>query len=1054
MPFGLQCLISITGLLDRRRLKEAISEVISCHEILRTSFIDSDKSGATIQTVHRNPLVVDEINLETCAASEQDKRIAALWNNSLLRPFDFSESLRVTLIALSPERHCVLVWLSAMCGDLPTLECLAREIGQSNTATDGASLLATTTQYGDLALWQNELLEDQELHIGREYWSKLDLRSAAAPKLPFREKTLSQHDFLDQEFSSRLTRNQVSRIRLAAETSGNSLFSFLLASWAIVLGRSSGASDIALGVACDGRKYEELKNAVGPLTKFLPVILPCPENAGFASVAAAADHAVAASRQWQECFSWQHAASAISGPVFGFEYVPGLQCWDTGELSFRIEKTWSCTEHFAISLYCREQQDGLVMQIQYDAHHFRPDEVRLLAERLHTILESAAGRPEALVSDLEIIGSAERRQVLVECNTVASHTLPELCIPELFEQQVERTPNAPAIVTTEGCLTYRELNQRANQMARYLQRQGIHVESRVAILMERSLDMLVAVMAVLKAGAAYVPLDSQHPVERISYVLADARPAILLTHRCLAENLFVTSVRTISIDEIKEVIAHESEANISVFVSLDRLTYLIYTSGSTGLPKGSMVPQRALVNHALQMVDLYDLEPGRRMLQFFPLSFDASAEDIFPTLLSGATLVCPPDFFSYSPSELLAFCRLFEVSTLHLPVVLWHQLVEELSRGDLSLPQHIRMLSVGGESPAMGKLAAWNRITGGDVAFRNMYGPTEAAITASVYRQDDQTPLAEHRARVPIGRSLANVPIYLLDANMQPVPVGVQGEIYIGGVALARGYANQPGSTAEKFVPDPFSEHAGARLYRTGDLAQRLIEGEMDFLGRIDHQVKIRGFRVELGEIERILMEHTAIKEAVVTVHQNGTGEKKLAAYITLRPDQSTTAKQMRSHLRERLPEYMFPSWFVVLNSLPLTSTGKVDRKSLPAPVSENLGLEQEYVAPRNPTEEIVAAVFAEVLQTDRVGLLDNFFESGGHSLLATQLASRLREIFQVEVPLRGIFEDPTVAGVAATLLQEEGERLRVQRTAELMIKLAAVSDDQAESMLEKPLGR
>jgi amino acid adenylation domain-containing protein len=999
-------------------------------------------------------LVVDEIDLQTVVAFEQDERIAALWNNSHQRPLDFSESLRVTLIALSPARHSVLVSLSAMCGDLPTVESLAHEIGQTYTAPDGASSPATTAQYGDLAVWQNELLEDQELHVGREYWSKLDLKSAAASKLPFRQETLSQHEFLVQGFSSRLTRDQVLRIRLAAETSGSSVSSFLLACWGVLLGRSSGASDITVGVACDGRKYEELKNAVGPLTKFMPVVLSCPDNTSFASVVAAAEHAIAANRQWQECFCWQHAASEFSTPVFGFEHVPGFQCWAAGELSFRIEKTWSCIDRFAISLCCCEQEDELVMQIQYDAHHFRSDEIRLLAERLHTILESAARRPEALVSDLEIIGPAERRQVLVECNTVAPHTLPELCIPELFEQQVELTPSAPAIVTTEGCLSYRELNQRANQLARYLQRHGVQVESRVAILMERSLDMLVAVMAVLKAGGAYVPLDSQHPAERISYVLADAAPAALLTHRRLAANLPVFPAKTISIDEIKELIAQESEANASVPINPDCLAYLIYTSGSTGLPKGSMIPHRALVNHALQMVDLYDLKPGRRMLQFFSLSFDASAEDIFPTLLSGATLVCPFDFFSYSPSELLAFCRRFEVSTLHLPVVLWHQLVEELSSGDLSLPQHIRMLSVGGESPAMGKLATWSRITSGDVAFRNMYGPTEATITASVYRQDDQTPLPENRAHVPIGRSLANVPIYLLDANMQPVPVGVQGEIYIGGVALARGYANQPGLTAEKFVPDPFSERAGARLYRTGDLAQRSIEGEMDFLGRIDHQVKIRGFRVELGEIERILVEHPAIKDAVVTVHQNGTGEKKLAAYITLRPDQSTTAKQMRSHLRERLPEYMFPSWFVVLNSLPLTSTGKVDRKSLPAPTSESLGPEQEYVAPRNPTEEIVAAVFAEVLQTDRIGILDNFFESGGHSLLATQLASRLREIFQVEVPLRRIFEDPTVAGVAAALLEEEGERLRVQRTAELMIKLAAVSDDQAESMLEKPLGR
>jgi acyl carrier protein len=334
-----------------------------------------------------------------------------------------------------------------------------------------------------------------------------------------------------------------------------------------------------------------------------------------------------------------------------------------------------------------------------------------------------------------------------------------------------------------------------------------------------------------------------------------------------------------------------------------------------------------------------------------------------------------------------------------------------------------------------------------------MYGPTEATITATVYRHDGAGALAEGRPLVPIGRPLQNLSIYLLDEEMGPVSIGTPAELYIGGVALAHGYVNQPGLTAEKFVPDPFSTSPGARLYKTGDLAQFAPNGEIEFLGRMDYQVKIRGVRIELEEIERILIQHAAIKDALVAVRENGAGDKRLAAYVTFKPSQSATASQLRGYLKDRVPEHMLPSWYAVLESFPLTSSGKVDRNALAVSANGNLGSGQKYVAPRNPLEEIVAAIFAEVLETNAVGVLDDFFESGGHSLLAIQLAGRLREAFQVEVPLRGIFADATVAGIAATLLEEEGERLRVQRTAELMVKLATVSDDQASDMLRKDNG-
>ena len=1051
VPFRVQCLVSITGALDRMALKEAMDDCVRRHEILRTSFAISGTATGAVQIVHEHePLALDEVFLAELPDLEQEDNVHALWNNSLQLPLNPIQPLHATLIEISPAKHFILLSLSALCADLPATANLAREIGVMYVARKrGEDPLLKTTQYGELANWQNELLGAQELQIGREYWSKLDLEKVGAQKVPFQKPASPPAEFAVQEFASRLPDNLVLRIRHAAEKYKSSVSSFVLACWAVLLSRSTGVPERMMCVACDGRKYEELKNVAGPLTKFLPMTISCPADAPFASVLLSAEKAVAANSKWQECFSWQDAALDVSILSSGFEYTSEAEPWMAGDLRFKLENYWSCMDRFPIRLFCLEQNGGLAIQIYYDVQHYQPGEIRLLCERLHTILESAANAPETPVSGLQVLGPVERRKVIVEFNTKVSHASSELCIHELFEQQAEKTPDVLAIIAPADQMTYRDLNRRANQLARYLQRHGTGVESRVAILMERSLDMFVAVMAVVKAGAAYVPLDPRHPLDRISHVLTDASPAVLLTQRHLAGNLPVWSGKTICIDEHSELIAREGETNPSVPLVPECLVYLIYTSGSTGAPKGSMITHRALVNHALQMVGLYDLQPGRRMLQFFPLSFDASAEDIFPSLLSGATLVCPSDFFDYSPSGLLAFCRRFEVTTIHLPVTLWHQLADEVSNRDCSLPPQVQMLSVGGESPSASKLANWNRITAGKVSFRNMYGPTETTITAAAYRQDAQTRATENAPRVPIGSPLANVPIYLLDADMQPVPIGMQGEIYIGGVALARGYVNQPALTAERFVPDPFSEHWGARLYKTGDLAQFSIDGEIDFLGRADQQVKIRGFRIELEEIERVLLAHPAIKETVVAVHENGTADKRLAAYATLKPGQFANATQMRNHLRERLPEYMLPTWFVLLNSLPLTSTGKIDRRALPAPTNENLGPEQEYFAPRTPTEEIVGAIFAELLQRNRMGILDNFFESGGHSLLAVQLASRLRETFQVEVSLRRIFENPTVAGVAAALLEKEDERLRVERTAELMAKLAAISDDQAETMLK-----
>ena len=1077
--YNIPVAVRLNGMLDVKVLRRCVDEIVRRHEVLRTAFVEASRQPTQVVIPELAvPIAVDD--LKDFSNGSKQAQLQRRVKEVVQRPFTLNKPplLRINLFKLATEEHILLAVMHHIVSDGWSLGIFVHELTELYAAFSvgkTSPLPALEIQYPDYAVWQREWICGDVLQSQVAYWEKQ--LSGAPPTLliPTDHDYPERQSYQGRKLTINLSPSLTANIRALAAREGVTLFMALLAAWKALLGHISGQSDLVVGTAIAGRNHSEVEPLLGFFVNTLPLRTDLSGNPNFRELLRRVREVCLEAYAHQDSPFERlverlrpkrgSARSPIVQVMFVLENapLPELRLSDLKVTPFPVD---SGSAKFELALLAFEDTDSIACNFEYNTALFEEQTIQRMGANYEAVLQQMTARPTlhlsalrehlpekewggATPSSAQLHNSGEQLKLMAQLSF--NRSLPDVGIQHLFEQQAARTPDSPAVITPEGELTYRDLNRRANQLARYLQKQGIGLESRVAILLERSLDMFVAVMAVLKVGAAYVPLDSTHPAQRISYVLADAAPAVLLTHSQLAANVAATSAKTIAINKHKDSIGREAEVDLSVPINPDCLAYVIYTSGSTGQPKGSMIPQRALVNHALQMIDLYDLGPGRRMLQFFPLSFDASAEDIFPALLSGASLICPPDFFSYSSSQMLEFCRHFQVSTLHLPVVLWHQLVGSLANREVSLPQPIRMLSVGGESPSANKLAIWNELTHGQVAFRNMYGPTEATITACVYRQDGNTHLPELQAPVPIGRPLANVFVYLLDDNMELVPVGVQGEIYIGGVALARGYVNQPGLTAEKFVPDPYGGSPGARLYKTGDLGRLLASGVIEFLGRVDYQIKIRGFRIELEEIERILLQHAAIKETVVAAQENGVGDKRLAAYATLKPSHSVTAREVRGYLKERLPHYMLPSWFVVLDGLPLTSTGKIDRKSLPAPAIENLAPEQEYVAPRKPTEEIVAALFAEVLGTEQIGIMDDFFESGGHSLLATQLASRLQETFQVEVPLRRIFESPTVAGVAAALLEEEGERLRVERKAELMVKLAAVSDDQAESMLENP---
>jgi amino acid adenylation domain-containing protein len=610
------------------------------------------------------------------------------------------------------------------------------------------------------------------------------------------------------------------------------------------------------------------------------------------------------------------------------------------------------------------------------------------------------------------------------------------CLQELFEAQVGRTPEAVAVVFGDRKLTYLQLNQRANQLAHYLRKLGVMAEVPVGICVERSLEMIVGLLAILKAGGAYVPLDPKYPIERLQYMLEEIQAPVLLTQQALVHRLPEQPARIVCLDADKEIIAEESDENLPPATTPENLAYVIYTSGSTGRPKGVQICHRSVFRLLETTRPLFGFGEHDVWTAFHSYGFDFSVWEIWAALLQGGRLVIVPPDVVQSPISFTDLLRRERVTVLNQTPSAMRQLIDarrqttgsdqkaaaaltSAIRPEALRDLTLRLIICGGEAfppELVAPILEWN------VPVWNFYGPTEATVWSTI---KPISPMCSEHDAVPIGHPIGDRQICLLDHNLQPVPIGVPGELHIGGAGLARGYFNCPELTAQKFIPDSFTERAGARLYKTGDLARYLPDGTLDFLGRLDYQVKIRGFRVELAEIEATLTQHRAVRAAVVTVREDASGAKRLVAYIVPDPQQAYTISDFHTFLRERLPDYMVPSAFVALDAFPLNANGKVDRRALPAPDAVRPELEQTFAAPRNPVEEILAQIWSEVLQIERIGIHDNFFELGGHSLLATQVISRLRNAINLDVALRSLFENPTIAGLADRVdaLSWAGER-------------------------------
>ncbi|HEX8186308.1 MAG TPA: amino acid adenylation domain-containing protein, partial [Blastocatellia bacterium] len=698
------------------------------------------------------------------------------------------------------------------------------------------------------------------------------------------------------------------------------------------------------------------------------------------------------------------------------------------------------TAKFDLSLALEQTPDGFAGVLEYSLDRFEPDTARRMRDNLRTLLAAVAAEPGLQIGLLPFISPGEQRQVLLDWNATATEVPLGVCFHELFQQQVARTPEAVAAVDENQKVTYRELNGNANRLARHLREKGVGPDVVVGLLMHRGVDLLTAILAVFKAGGAYLPLDPHHPAHRHHQVLNQAQVSQIIIERGLEHRLEMGSpdaprLGLFFIDDLTKL--NESSDDLENLITPSHLAYVIFTSGSTGMPKGAMVEHRGMLNHLYAKLNALSLGPRDVIAQTASQCFDISVWQFLSALLVGGQVHIIAEVVAAHPYRLFEQVASEGITILEVVPSLLRAALEEMNTRGAASPHlsALRWLLLTGEALPPELARRWLERQPG-IPVLNAYGPTECSDDVAHHPIRD--PRLLDVVCTPIGRPILNTRLYVLDRSLQPVPIGVPSELYVGGICVGRGYLNDAIRTSQAFVPDPYANGSPSRLYRTGDLARLLPNGDIEFLGRIDHQVKVRGFRIELGEIEAVLQQHPNVLQSVVVVAEDASANKRLVAYLVVADD--TPISDIRERLSKRLPDYMIPSAFVILDEMPLTPNGKIDRRALPQPSFDRQG--EPFVAPRTPTQEIIAGIWAEVLEVGTISIEDNFFELGGHSLLATQVVARISKLLSVDLPLRALFESPTVAGLAREVERAAGREVlpeieRISREGELPLSFA-----------------
>ena len=1077
-PFHVSAAFELSGMIDLVAFHKSLDEIIARHENLRSTFVEL--SGRPLRLVASSTtLALPILDMQEFAPSDQPAIVERVIAELLQSPFDLAHGplLRVALLRSTPDKHRFIIIMHQIIADDWSVGVLVRELAtyyQAHVEGYAPDLPPIEIRYADGAVGQQKWLDDTALPAQLAYWTRQldDLPTLNLPsdyQRPAVQSYRGARHIL--EVSPELSADLKKALSQQPETT---LFMTVLAAWQVLLGRSARQTDFAVGTVVANRIRPDLEPLIGCFANTLVLRADLAGNPTFAELLArvrsvcldAFAHQDLPFEQLVEALQPERDLSRQPLVQVMLSQTPPLPSLDLPGLTFTPHAIATGTAKFDLQLTLVDQGPTLQLLFDYSTELFAPVTITRMADHLHVLLANAVVDPRQPISTLSLLTDAEQRCLLADWGCGADVSFPQQLLHDLVAAQVARTPASVALCCGDQHLTYHALEQRANQLAHALQQLHVGPEARVALCLDRSLELVIAVLAVLKAGAAYLPLDPSYPAQRLAFLLDDSQASVLITAEDESpktkdqgdhDSLVLrpsSFVHTVDLARDWPSIAQQPTDPPACAALPDNLAYVIYTSGSTGAPKGVLVPHRGVVNYLLWCVQSYPWQSGGGALLHSSLAFDLSVTSLFGPLLSGQTVELLPQ-----GQELEGVSAALRTRAGYSVVKLTPTHLELLRQqlGAHELAGRTAALVIGGEALRGEQLQVW-QTQARATRLVNEYGPSEAVVGCCVYELPPQAVLV---GSVPIGRPIANMQLYVLDEQLVPVPIGMAGELYIGGAGVARGYQGRPALTAERFVPNPFASGGdketrrqgdkereqssiqnpkskiqnGERLYKSGDLVRWRADGQLEYLGRIDDQVKLRGYRVELGEIEAILGQHPDVQSCAVCLCEDTIGSQRLVASVVLTNDRQPTTddaphsdassstqrpslvmSELRDFLKERLPGYMVPAGFVFLDSLPLTPSGKVDRRALMALSEDRLESEEGYVGPQTPEEECLAQIWAEMLGRERVGIHDDFFALGGHSLLVTQVLSRIREAFQVELPVQSLFKYPTVADLAQYL--------------------------------------
>jgi len=1022
----------LTGSLNVTALELSLNQIQQRHEALRTNFPTVE--GHPVQLIAPTAtLKLPIIDLRKLPETEREAEAQRQAIQEAQQPFDLAKGplWRVKLLHLTTEEHVLLLSMHHIVYDGWSLGVLFRELAALYQAfsTNQSSLgHATLTplpelpiQYADFAVWQRQWLSGEVLESQLNYWKQQLSGNLPVLQLPTDYPRPPVQTYRGTSQSLVLPLDLTAALKSLSQQSGVTLFMTLLAAFQTLLYRYTEQEDIIVGSPIANRNRREIEGLIGFFANTLVLRTDLSGNPTFRELLRRVSQVTSGAYGHQDLpfeklvEELQPERDLSRTPLFQVMFVllnTPTSPLELPGLAINSLNVPSGTTKFDLTLYVEDTAQGLRGSLSYNTDLFDTATISRMLGHFQTLLEGIVANPEQRLEDLPLLTAAEQHQLLVEWNDTRADYPKDACIHQLFEAQVERTPDAVAMVFEREQLTYRELNCRANQLARYLRSLGVEPEVLVGICVERSLEMVVGLLGILKTGGAYVPLDPAYPQERLAFMLEDAQVPVLLTQQPLVGNLPDCGARLVCLDTDWKAIARENQENLTGCVTDHSLAYVIYTSGSTGNPKGVLGFHQGAINRFNWMWKTFPFEAGETCCQKTSLSFVDSVWEIFGPLLQGIPTVIIPDAALKDLYRLVQILAIKDVTRIVLVPSLLRVLLNTYPALESRLPK-LKYWVTSGEALDLELSQCFQKLMPESILL-NLYGSSEVSADATWY----DTRKSKSLSCVPIGCPIANTQVYVLNRHLKPVPIGVRGELYIGGASLARGYLNRPELTEEKFIPNPFSDEPGAYLYKTGDLARYLSDGNIEFLSRIDHQVKVRGFRIELGEIEAVLAQHQNVRETVVTAREDIRGDKRLVAYVVLNQEQATTTSELRHLIKQKLPDYMVPSVFMMLNALPLTPNGKVDRRALPVPDQARQEPEETFIAPRDKLELQLTKIWEEVLGKKSISVRENFFDLGGHSLLAVRLVAEIEKTFNKKLPLATLFQALTIEELAIIVRQ------------------------------------